>query len=231
MVGITELITGGAALLGFGAAKSDRDAAERSAETAQRQRQESQDFIEKTIKQARGDLFKLFPSAQESLQTGIQAGLDVFNQAIPAQLQAFQGGNVGAQNQLIQGLSQQQNAILGQPIDFNPQALELGLPNIQGNVPDFGSISDLGLQAQGPLEAGGGAAVTSGALIPHKDHFHTPDGAKVGAGAAAQTFAPQPTQPAAGLDQTQIQQGLQGIDPVLAQQLIAEFQASQQGAV
>lgn len=142
------LIAGGTAILGIAASRADRKSAERSVESQERQRAEAQAFIEKSIKQARGDLFKLFPSAQKSLQTGIQAGLDIFKQSIPQQFQSFQQGNIAAQRQLIGGLQPQQAAILGQPINFDPQVTQLQLPQTGGipDVPDFGSISDLGLQ-------------------------------------------------------------------------------------
>lgn len=108
------------------AARADTKSAKRSVQSAERQRDESQAFIEKNIKQARGDLFKLYPQAQESRRLGVQAGMDLLGQAIPQQLKAFQGGNVAAQNMLIQGLPQQQNAILGRGVSFNPQAVQLG---------------------------------------------------------------------------------------------------------
>jgi len=167
------LLAAGTAGLGVAAARQDRKSAEKSVESAERQRDESQAFIEKSIKQARGDLFKLFPSAQESAATGLQAGLDVFGQTVPQQLQAFQGGNVAAQQQLIQGLQPQRAAILGQEVNFDPQATQLGLPEFDFNTPQFGSIGELGLQGGAP------------------------------------------------------QDQLQGLDPQLVQQLIAEFQASQ----
>ena len=140
----------GLALLGVSAARSDRKSIERSVESQERQRTESIAFIEKSIKQARGDLFKLFPSAQESLTTGIQAGLDVFKQSIPQQFQSFQQGNVAAQNQLIGGLAPQRAAILGQDVPFNPQATQLQIPVPSGipNAPQFPSINELGLQGE-----------------------------------------------------------------------------------
>lgn len=223
MAAVTAAVVAGG--LGYAAAGQDRKSVEKSTESAERQRAESIAFIDKSIKQARGDLFKLFPSTQRSMTTGFQGGLDVFNQAFPQQLQAFQGGNVAAQNQLIAGLQPQRAAILGQDINFNPQATQLQTPVLQGTLPEFGSIDELGLQASSPAAAAAAAAgpgaglqanVTSGALVPHKDHFHTPDGRKVSA-SELMTFS----NPAGAAQQ------LQGIDPQLAQQLIAEYQASQ----
>ena len=88
-------------------------------------------------KQARDDLFRLFPSAQEAGQQGFQGALDVFNQSVPAQQQAFQGGNVAAQNQILAGLPQMQNALFGNQVDFsqlqafNPAQQDLGFLNQQ----------------------------------------------------------------------------------------------------
>jgi len=77
--------------------------------------------------QARGDLFKLFPAAQQNAQQGYQGALDVFNQTLPQQSDIYQQGNVAAQNQLINAMPQYQNAILGGAVDysqFQPTVLE-----------------------------------------------------------------------------------------------------------
>ena len=234
-------IAAGAAIVsaGIGAsgASKDRKSIEAANETAQRQRAESMEFINSSIKQNRGDLFKLFPSAQESLQTGMQASMDIFNQAFPEQLRTFQQGNMGAQNQIIAGHNPQMAAILGQPINYNPQATQIQAPQLQGRLPEFGSISDLGLDERSPMEAGGGAgsAMMSGQLIPHKGHYHPPgSNEKIMPGGVAAWMAknnPQPQQQGMNQQQGGVQQQLAGIDPALAQQLIAEYQASQQGGL
>lgn len=82
--------------------------------------------------QARGDLFRLFPAAQQNAQQGFQGALDVFSQSLPAQTQAFQQGNVGAQQQLLAGLPLMQNAILGGQIDYSQ------LQPYQVQTPDTG---------------------------------------------------------------------------------------------
>lgn len=129
----------GVAALGAHGAREDRESAEEISDTSKRQRSESQQFIEDQVEQARGDLFKLFPQAQESRRLGAQAGLDLFGEVIPQQLEAFQGGNVAAQQQLIQGLPQFQNAILGQPTNLNFQPTQLGaefnVPQLPAGVP------------------------------------------------------------------------------------------------
>ena len=92
----------------------------------------------------------LFNAAQGNALSGFQGALDIFGQSVPQQLEAFQGGNVAAQNALLAGLPQQQAAILGQQL--NPNALQ---PTILGGfdpsmfqtqLPEFTTINDaLGL--------------------------------------------------------------------------------------
>ena len=127
----------------LGAAKMDNNSQKKSLAQAERQRAQSLEFIQKQLAQSRSDLFQLFPQAQQSRQQGQQAGLNVFSQAFPAAMGAFQDGNVMAQQQLLAGLPQMNNALLGKEVDlsglqaqrvpvnaqalqglFNPQALQ-----------------------------------------------------------------------------------------------------------
>ena len=93
--------------------------------------------VKQSTGQARNDLFKLFPSAQQAGQQGFQSALDVYGQSVPAQQQAFQGGNVAAQNQILAGLPQMQNALFGNQVDmsqfqaYNPQQQDLSFLNQQ----------------------------------------------------------------------------------------------------
>lgn len=81
--------------------------------------------------QARGDLFKLFPAAQDNAMQGYQGAIDVFKQSTPQQMAFGQSGNIAAQNQLINAMPQYQNAILGAPVDYSQfQATDLGQPNL-----------------------------------------------------------------------------------------------------
>jgi hypothetical protein len=69
---------------------------------------------------------------------GFQGAMDVFNQAVPQQMQAFQQGNMGAQNALLAGAPQFQNAILGGPVDYSQmQAQQLNMPQMNYQMPDF----------------------------------------------------------------------------------------------
>jgi hypothetical protein len=87
--------------------------------------------------QSRTDLFDLFGQAQESRLGGLQGALDVFQGAAPARTEAFQGGNVAAQQQLLAGLPQIQNAILGNEVDLSglqPTQLPVDLSFLQGSI-------------------------------------------------------------------------------------------------
>jgi len=95
---------------------------------------------QQSTEQARNDLFKLYPAAQQNLQQGFQGALDVFGQSLPAQTQVFQQGNVGAQQQLLAGLPQIQNALLGGAIDysqFQPVSLQPDISFAQQQLPEF----------------------------------------------------------------------------------------------
>jgi hypothetical protein len=123
----TAAAIGGAALLG---AVSSRN----STKSAVRAQEQAGDKASRQLKdatnQARGDLSKLFPASQQNSQQGYQGALDVFKQALPQQANTFQSGNVAAQNQLLAGLPQFQNAILGAPVDYSQfQATQLQQPS------------------------------------------------------------------------------------------------------
>lgn len=116
--------------------------AEKKAAKAQTQAiQQGQAFTREGVEQARQDLFKLFPAAQQNLQQGFQGALDIFGQSLPAQTNVFQQGNVAAQQQLLAGLPQFQNAILGNQVDFSAlQSTQLQMPDLgffQQQLPQF----------------------------------------------------------------------------------------------
>jgi hypothetical protein len=106
------------------AATLDYKAAQEANAAALKQRDDAQKFIEQQTNQARGDIFQLFPAAQQARQQGIQSGFNLYKAALPTQTQYFQQGNIQAQNQQLAGLGQIQNAILGRPI--NQGALKAG---------------------------------------------------------------------------------------------------------
>lgn len=149
----------GGALVAGAAARKDRKSAEKANETAERQRDESIAFIREQTERARGDIFKLFPEAQESRRQGIQTGLDIFRQTIPLQQQLFQQGNIGAQQALIQGFPSVQNAILGRPVDFDPQAVTVG-QGLGFDVPQAPEFA--------PIQSAEAAAAQQGQAIPQQ---------------------------------------------------------------
>jgi len=145
-MGIETALIAGAVASG-GAALMDNKNQKKALKSAEAQKAASQAFIESQIKQARSDIFKLFPAAQETRKQGLEAGLQLYKQAYPAMMNSFQQGNVGAQNMLLAGLPQQQNAILGNPVNLSGlQAQTLQQP--QGlTLPQYQpkQINDLGL--------------------------------------------------------------------------------------
>jgi hypothetical protein len=107
-------------------------------------------------RQARGDALALAPGGFDARSLGTQGALDVFGQTIPQQLSAFQQGNMGAQQALLGGMPQFQNAIMGLPVDYGamqPRAVQYDPSFAQQQVPQFQSIADL---------LGGGAAQQTG---------------------------------------------------------------------
>jgi hypothetical protein len=134
----TAAVIAGASVLGAvasnKASKRATSAQQAAADTAAGQTKES-------TAQARADLFKLFPAAQQNAQQGFQGALDVFNQSVPAQMSAFQGGNVAAQQQILAGLGQQQNALLGNNVDLSQlqayQAPQQDLSFLSQQLPQY----------------------------------------------------------------------------------------------
>lgn len=116
--------------------------------------------------EARADINRIFPQAQETANVGFQGALDVFGQSVPAQFDVFQQGNVAAQQALISGLPQIQNAILGGNIDFS--ALQ---PFQAQNLPTgiFQQQTPMNIQAaqQAELQAQQDAANMGPAIQPN----------------------------------------------------------------
>jgi hypothetical protein len=137
----TVAVLGTAASLS--AASKDRAQARSATETgrqisednlilAREQAEASRKFIENSIAQGRADLLKLFPAAQESRRSGIQAGLDVFNQVIPQQVGAFEQGNLQAQKTVAGALPNRMAALTGGFVNPNMQPSQpMGMRGIQ----------------------------------------------------------------------------------------------------
>ena len=100
--------------------------------------------IEEQAGVAKEDVRSIFPVAQESRQQGFQGALDVLGQSVPQQIGAFQQGNVQAQQALLAGLPQIQNAILGNRVDLSglqPQQVQFDPSFLQQQLPDFPQVA------------------------------------------------------------------------------------------
>jgi len=90
--------------------------------------------------EARAESKTLFAGAQQNAGLGFQGALDVFGQSLPQQVNAFQQGNVGAQQQILAGLPQIQNAILGGNVDLSalqPTNIQTDLGFFNQQLPEF----------------------------------------------------------------------------------------------
>jgi hypothetical protein len=137
-------ITAGTAAMGVYGAVKDRGAAKDAARSQERQRDESQAFIEKMGKQGRQDLFRLFSEGQQSREKGLQSGLDLYKQTIPLQLNQFQMGNINAQRQIAGGLPGIESAFLGtgQPMQTNVWQPDLSKLDFRApQAPQFAPIT------------------------------------------------------------------------------------------
>lgn len=131
-------IGAGASLLGSGL--SNRSA-RRSIEAQREQAQRAQEFIERSMRQSRGDAFRLYNEARAARQQGLQYGLTQQQQYVPELMNFYQQGNMAAQNQIINALPAMNAAILGQPMNYNPQAVGLQLPQFNVPIPQLQQIS------------------------------------------------------------------------------------------
>ena len=127
-------VLGGASILGGLSQRSSASSAQRSQERALA---EGREISAQATEQARGDVNRLFAEAQEQQAAGFQQAQQLFGQTIPQQADVFQAGNVAAQQQLLSGLPQFQQAILGGPIDFS------ALQPTQLQQPDFGIFAQV----------------------------------------------------------------------------------------
>ncbi len=105
-----------------------------------RQNAQAKDLIERNSIQARADALDLFPTSDVNRNRGLQAAFNVMGGTIPQQFDTIRQGNVGAQQALLAGLPQIQNAILGQKVDLTglmPQSIDVDTSFAQQQVPEF----------------------------------------------------------------------------------------------
>ena len=145
MAGVTSAILGGAALAkGFSDASKARKAAKTQQDLSLAMTAQDRAAIQQAQEDAMRTSQRLFGPAQQALQAGNQAALDIFGQALPEQTRLFQAGNVGAQQQLIAGLQPFQQALLGQPINF-------GALQPRQLTPNVGFMSEVSLPSFTPV--------------------------------------------------------------------------------
>lgn len=95
----------------------------------QKSNKRSQEFTEAQAKQAREDAVNLYASAADPLQRGYQGALDALGGAMREQITNASQGNFYAQQALLAGMPQYQNAILGMPVDNSALQAKLLRPN------------------------------------------------------------------------------------------------------
>lgn len=97
--------------------------------------EESQRITREGVEQARRELKPLFEDATRNLLAGLGGSAALQQQIAPQQMGLLQGGNVAAQQSLISGLPQIQNALLGGQIDYSQlQPYRADIPTQQFDV-------------------------------------------------------------------------------------------------
>lgn len=129
---VSAIATVGAAVIGSRASSKASKAAQDSAERGQ-------DILAQSREQARQDVMRLFPQALEAQNQGFTQAQDFLaGQVIPNQAEAFQTGNTQAQETLLAGLPQIQNALLGNQVDLSGlQARQVPFKQFQGEFTPF----------------------------------------------------------------------------------------------
>ena len=119
------------------ASKKQSKSVDRATEAQLQASRDAQQYTKEAATQARGDVNRLFGQQEQNTRAGIQAGLDLYGQTIPSQFEQARQGNLNAQQQLSQGVQQQNNAILGGAIDYSQfqpqqtQAADTSMFNVQ----------------------------------------------------------------------------------------------------
>lgn len=113
---------------GLWGANEDRKANKDAIKAQEQQNEANQKFLRQQAQVARHDMIPLFDAAHQNRIAGADAAMNALRMGMWNQIPAFQQGNVGAQQTLLAGLPQIQNAILGNPVDFSalqPQQIKL----------------------------------------------------------------------------------------------------------
>lgn len=168
MAAVTAAVVGAAGTAY--AAKKTNDSVKDSIASAERQRDQSIEFIENAINNAGTNIFKLYESAPDSLQSGLQTSVDLFKETTPVQMGITQDASMQAQNAILQGVPRARAALLGQdiPTAQGPVGLQLpGMTNIP-NVPQMTDISQLGLVLPGSRNPPANTPVIDETLISER---------------------------------------------------------------
>ena len=75
--------------------------------------------LQNILQQTRGDLVGLTQGSRDAISDAVAQSLGIVGQTIPRAGEAFQRGNVGAQQNIISAMPQIQNALLGIPVDYS----------------------------------------------------------------------------------------------------------------
>jgi hypothetical protein len=141
----------------------------------------SRAFIERMSDEAKAAALHLFQGGQQARQRGSQSALDVLGGALPQQLQAFQQGNVGAQEALLGGQTDFRNTIMGLPQgpQFQPRTIDINTGFLPSSLP----IQQSGGGGLSNIIAALGGAAQQPAQQPHPQvgGLNTPWGGMAGA--------------------------------------------------
>lgn len=113
-------------------------------------------LIRDQAEDAKRIIFQTVPIAERNLRAGSQGALNVLGQSMQPRSDLMRGGNVAAQNTLLAGLGQQNNAILGTGIDMSQlQAYQGGaMPQVNYQLPEYESAAAPFQDELAQIEAG-----------------------------------------------------------------------------
>lgn len=78
-----------------------------------------QDFIEEATRQARSDVLRVAPGAEQARNAGFQSAIDALTGVSSARIDALQNAGMLGQSALVGGLNLTKDALLGNPTDFS----------------------------------------------------------------------------------------------------------------
>ena len=163
----------GAAIAGVvvsgASAISQKNQSKKAIKSQETQADAAMQYQKDAAAQARADLNRLFPAAQQSAQQGFQGAADIFGQFVPQQSDIYQQGNINAQNAILAGLPQMQNALMGGNVDLS------GLQASQQFQPNFDFLNQQIAQPQvNPTGAPTNADMGVGMVLPPNSPFTGP---------------------------------------------------------